>query len=153
MNNLSLQERIDIITHKLKFIAQDVRPATLFLTAPYPFEECKDTTLERYSHFAGGVRVGMDNGAVNLAEVIVIITPHPMEQIIGDIAPFFGTDNWANTPALKNNRLFVVNHSMIMNRVQEIEQMETIEMLAEILYPQYFNFGYEGAHWFRFEWQ
>jgi len=58
--------------------------------------------------------------------------------------PGFGELN-----AVKNNRIYIVDGNQYFNRPGP-RIVDSVEILAEILHPKQFIFGYEGEGWIKF---
>ena len=50
--------------------------------------------------------------------------------------------------AVKNNRLYIVGKDIYTGETLDI--VDKAELLAEIIYPKQFIFGYEGEGWIKF---
>ena len=55
---------------------------------------------------------------------------------------------FAELKAVKNNRLYIADGAQYFN---DKNTVDSIEILAEIINPKLFVFGYEGAGWIKFE--
>jgi iron complex transport system substrate-binding protein len=51
--------------------------------------------------------------------------------------------------ALKNNRLYIADGNQYFNRPGP-RIVDSVEILAEIIHPKLFSFGYEGDGWIKF---
>ena len=56
---------------------------------------------------------------------------------------------WNNLSAVKNNRIYIADGNQFFNRPGP-RIIDSIEILAEIINPKQFIFGYEGQGWIRF---
>ncbi len=54
--------------------------------------------------------------------------------------------HWSNLKAVKNGEVFLVDGNAYFNRLGP-RLVDSAEILAEILHPQLFNFGYRGKSW------
>ncbi len=54
--------------------------------------------------------------------------------------------HWLNLKAVKNSKVFLVDGNAYFNRPGP-RLVDSAEILAEILHPQLFNFGYRGKSW------
>ena len=54
--------------------------------------------------------------------------------------------NWPNLKAVKNGKVFIVDGNAYFNRPGP-RLVDSAEILAEILHPQLFDFGYRGTSW------
>ena len=59
-----------------------------------------------------------------------------------------GKPEWGELKAVKENRVFVADGNQYFNRPGP-RLVESLEILAEMLHPELFNFGYEGKGWVR----
>ena len=57
--------------------------------------------------------------------------------------------NWSNLKAVKNGKVFIVDGNAYFNRPGP-RLVDSAEILAEILHPQLFDFGYRGKAWQQF---
>lgn len=144
-----LAESINIVVHKLKFIADNQRPAVKVVA-----ESTLDNELEAYINTiirtAGGrvYNEGLDTKGPEL--FIFLAQNRSMFQLLGEIPGFLADEEWENTPAIKENKVFLIDGDKFL-RASLPEAADDVELLAEILYPQYFVFGGEGESWMKFE--
>jgi iron complex transport system substrate-binding protein len=61
-----------------------------------------------------------------------------------------GKPEWRDLKAAKEDRVFVADGNQYFNRPGP-RLVESLEILAELLHPELFNFGYEGKGWVRME--
>ena len=59
-------------------------------------------------------------------------------------------ENWSNLKAVKNKQVFITDGNAYFNRPSP-RLVDSLEILAEILHPNLFNFGYRGNGWDYFE--
>jgi iron complex transport system substrate-binding protein len=59
-----------------------------------------------------------------------------------------GRAEWRELKAVKENRVFVADGNQYFNRPGP-RLVESLEILAEMLHPELFNFGHEGKGWVR----
>jgi iron complex transport system substrate-binding protein len=81
---------------------------------------------------------------------VVLVISEQMERLFGDLAILLSLDEWKNTDAVKNNRVFLIDGE---NNFQgmDLNIASDVEILAEIFYPQYLTFGGNGESWVQFE--
>lgn len=144
-----LAERINIVVHKLKFIPDDQRPAVKVVTET-KLEEGLEAYINTIIRTAGGrVYTGAtDTKGPNL--FVFLARDKSMFQLLGEIPGFLADEEWENTAAIKDNKVFLIDGDkhLLINLPSAAED---VELLAEILYPQYFVFGGEGESWMKFE--
>ena len=138
-----LQERVDIIKHKLKFIEQ--KPAVACIVDLENIA-LADSTIAQLVSIAGGAA-----DAQLLDPDIIIIMPAgaAIEETIKGIDQLFQLPGFADLKAVKNNRLYITDGQRYFNN-DEALLVDEIEILAEIINPKQFIFGYEGNAWIKF---
>jgi len=143
MESEELQERVDIILHKLKFIEQKPTVACIdvseLLVAGNQFTEL--ITI------AGGIAVM--GPVIPQDPDIIIIMPNgsSIERTMREMGRLLQLPGFGGLKAVKNNRLYIADAAQYFN---ELNRLDSIEILAEIINPKLFVFGYEGAGWIRF---
>jgi hypothetical protein len=131
----SLQERLDIVSHKIKFM--DKVPVA-----------CLDTNNSASTALAGVIEAagGLIQQDALLAKVVLY---HELNvgivEMMG-IVPMLLNPDW---PAVTYNRLYLVEND-ILSAGDAASLVEALEDIAEILYPGYFVFGNEGKTWISF---
>jgi iron complex transport system substrate-binding protein len=65
-----------------------------------------------------------------------------------DVPLLEARDGWSNLRAVRSNRVFVTDGNQFFNRPGP-RLVESLEILAELLHPEVFAFGYEGIGWQR----
>jgi len=143
MESEELQERVDIILHKLKFIEQKPTVACIdvseLLVAGNQFTEL--ITI------AGGIAVTGPVIPQDPDIIIIMPTGSSIERSMKEMGPLLQLPGFAELKAVKNNRLYIADAAQYFN---ELNRVDSIEILAEIINPKLFVFGYEGAGWIRF---
>ena len=128
----SLQERLDIVAHKIKFM-EKVPVACL------DTENRASTTLSDVVVAAGGIL--QDNAM--LAKVVIYQEPNTgMMEMMG-LVPSLLNPEW---PAVTYNRVYLVENDTLSTG-DAASLVEALEDLAEMFYPGYFVFGNEGKTW------
>jgi hypothetical protein len=127
-----LQERVDIILHKIKFM--DKVPV-ITLDSDNTFSSLLNVVLEA----AGG------EPKEDAMEARVVIYHEPrvgMLEMMG-IIPGHLNKEW---PAVQFNRVYILDdQSAYLSDPEHF--VNTLEDVVEILYPGYFVFGNEGRNW------
>ena len=144
----SLEERINIVTHKLKFIADESRPRVLFLDDVAPAHTVHDTYLDTIARIAGGIPVRPDAGPAS-ASTIVVVSDKPVPQLLTGLPDLLATPEWSETAAVKNGEIYIVHHPDHLQQPGALIA-DDIEILAEILYSGQFIFGRDEDAWMRF---
>jgi iron complex transport system substrate-binding protein len=154
-----LQERLDIIEHKLKFI--DKKPTVACLEWLDPLTVAGDL-LPQLVAIAGGAPVLVAAGEQSLAidwhdiqaadpEIIVVIVRGlSVERTMREIGGLLQQPGFADLQATKNKRLYIADGEQYFYHTNA-GLVDSIEMLAEIIQPKQFIFGNEGEGWIKFE--
>ena len=143
------QERLDIINHKLKFTEQ--RPTVAVIRSLDPIVLAADD-MTKLINMAGGVLIeGDEQTLLSLNSDVLVLMPDetPIAQIMASIDQLLQLPGFTDLSAIKNNRLYIVDSETDNDDAAE-STVETIEMLAEMIYPKQFIFGYEGTRWIKF---
>lgn len=130
-----LQERVEIILHKIKFM--DAVPV-ICLDA----ENKPSNRLNHLLETAGGV---MQEDPANAKVLIYEEQDRGMLEMMG-IVPSLLQKDW---PAVTYNRVYLFDDQKDLDGDPE-RMVSTLEDLAEMLYPGYFVFGNEGRTWTAF---
>lgn len=130
----SLQERVDIIQHKIKFMDK--------VTVA-----CLDTKnrllddLEDIINVAGGV---LQDEVSNARVLIYHEKDMSMLQLMGSVPALLKHD-W---PAVEYDRVYLYDDGLLLTDASSA--VDTLEDISEMLYPGYFVFGNEGKKWMSF---
>lgn len=146
-----LQERINIVKHKLKFIDEARKPSVLILSEVNPPVFEPSPYLAHLLRIAGAkayAAESADGSAFNPGVILVI--SQQMERQFGGLATLLSLEEWRSTDAVKNNRVFLIDGERNLQGM-DLNVASDIEILAEILYPQYLTFGGNGQSWVQFE--
>jgi iron complex transport system substrate-binding protein len=159
-NNLveELHERVDIIRHKLKFIENKPTVACIEWLQPLMLS---GNWVPQLVNIAGALSILTEQGKhspyVQWEDIllkdpeIIIVMPcgFPIERTLKEINSLLGLPGFAEMKAIKNNRVYIADGNQYFNRPGP-RIVDSIEILAEIIHPKQFSFGYEGNGWIRF---
>ncbi|MDB5159171.1 MAG: cobalamin-binding protein [Mucilaginibacter sp.] len=143
------QERIDLIKHKLKFIEH--KPAVACITALDPLM-LSNYNVDEQAGIAGGVSIaGDEQTLLQLNPDVIILMPDgcAIEESMKHIDPLLRLPGFTDLKAVKSNRLYIADADKFFDESPE-NWVDSIELLAEIINPKQFIFGYEGEGWIRF---
>ena len=153
-----LEERINIIRHKLKFIEEKPVVACIEWLSPLMLAGNWTPGLV---NIAGGntllVEEGKHSPFIDFEDVramnpdIMVIMPcgFSIAQSLKEINLLLELPGWSGLDAVQNNRVYIADGNHYFNRSGP-RIVDSIEILAEIIHPKQFVFGYEGAGWIRF---
>ena len=145
-----LEERLNIIIHKLKFITEENKPKITFLDGISPLTTIYNSYLANLTRLAGGILQPEITGEYN-PDILLIFNEEPMVQLLAEL-PQTLASSWSQTRAAAENRIYIIHHTGYL-RQPGAWIADDAEILAEILYPNYFVFGRDTDVWMRFEWQ
>lgn len=153
-----LQERVDIIRHKLKFTEK--MPTVACIEWLEPLMVSGNWVPELVS-IAGGIPVLAENGKhspyVKWEDIqrqdpdIILIMPcgFSIERTMKEIDLLLQLSGFTELKAVKNDQLFIADGNQYFNRPGP-RIVDSVEILAEIIHPKQFIFGYEGNGWIKF---
>lgn len=154
-----LQERVDIIRHKLKFI--ESKPTVACIEWLDPLMTSGNWVPELVS-IAGGTPLLADSGKhsayiqwedLRLADPeIIVLMPcgFSIERTLQEIDLILQLPGLSDLQAIKNKRLYIADGNQYFNRPGP-RIVDSLEIMAEIIYPKQFFFGYEGEGWIKFD--
>lgn len=153
------EERIDIIRHKLKFITE--KPTVACIEWLSPLMIAGNWTPE-IIEIGGGIPVltvaGKHSSYINFQDImnanpdIILIMPcgFSIQRTLQEIALLLENQGWADLKAVKAQQIYVVDGNQYFNRSGP-RMTDSIEIMAEIINPKQFVFGYEGNGWVHFQ--
>ena len=153
-----LQERVDIVRHKLKYI--DTKPTVACIEWLEPLMVSGNWVPELVT-IAGGISIlaepGKHSPFVQWLDIqqadpdIILVMPcgFSIERTMKEMHLLLQLPGFADLKAVKNNRLYIVDGNQYFNRPGP-RIVDSIEILAEIIHPKQFIFGYEGDGWIKF---
>ena len=153
-----LQERVDIIRHKLKYV--ESRPSVACIEWLEPLMVSGNWVPELVS-IAGGSSILAEAGKhspfvqwddiLDADPEIIVVMPcgFSIERIIREIDLLLNLPGFAAMRAVKANRLYIADGNQYFNRPGP-RIVDSIEIMAEIIHPKLFTFGNEGNGWIKF---
>ncbi len=81
---------------------------------------------------------------------VILISPcgFPMSRSREELPTLTGNPRWNDLRAVREKRVFVADGNQYFNRPGP-RIVESLEILAEILHPEFFSFGHQGSGWAR----
>ncbi|PWS26839.1 hypothetical protein DHW03_12465 [Pedobacter yonginense] len=131
----ALQERLDLVEHKIKFM--DKMPVTCLDVNNFP-----NYLLAEQIAQAGGM---FETDVLNAVFVIYYQQGKTLTDLMREVPTVLDPD-WQ---AVKNNRIILLNDDEHGSTTAE-NAVSLIEDIAEMLHPGSFIFGHEGDKWIRF---
>lgn len=134
-NQEELQERLDIVEHKIKFM--DKMPV-----ACLDVNNNQNYLLAEEISLAGGM---IEADILNAVFIIYYQPDKTLTDLMREV-PSVLNPEWQ---AVKNNRIILLSEPNQLDKKAE-NAVNMIEDIAEMLHPGYFVFGGEGDKWIRF---
>ena len=153
-----LQERVDIIRHKLKYV--ESRPTVACIEWLEPLMVSGNWIPEVVSTAGGSsilAEAGKHSPFVKWEDIqqanpdVIVVMPcgFSIERTMKEMNILLDLPGFAELLAVKNNRLYITDGNQYFNRPGP-RIVDSIEIIAEIVHPKLFNFGYEGNGWIKF---
>lgn len=110
---------------------------------------------------AGGINCGSDKGMssqkhsfddlLSLSPDIIVIVPcgFKIEQTIKDMFLLTSNNQWNELKAVQSKQVYIVDGNAYFNRPGP-RIVDSIEILAQIIHPELFNFGYKSNDFVKF---
>lgn len=153
-----LQERVDIIRHKLKYSTSKPTVACIEWLEPLMLSA---NWIPGLVTIAGGSSILAEEGKpsqfiqwddIYLQDPnIIIVMPcgFEIERTLKEINILLRQPGFSELKAVKNNHVYIADGNQYFNRPGP-RIIDSIEILAEIIHPKQFMFGYEGNGWIKF---
>ncbi|QQL48317.1 ABC transporter substrate-binding protein [Mucilaginibacter ginkgonis] len=151
-----LQDRVDIVQHKLKFIER--KPSVAFINT-LDFTEHAGNSLLRLISAAGGMMVNTNlysgsawESLIETNPEIIVVAPqnNTIEDTMKQMTSLLDQKGFSELAAVKNNRVYIADGNQYFYQPRA-RIVDSLEILAEIINPKQFIFGYEGQGWVRFD--
>ncbi len=151
------EERINIISHKLKFLNEKPKVACIEWLSPLMIA---GNWTPEIVEIAGGIPVlaekGKHSGYISFEDIknqdpdIIVLIPcgFSVERTLKEINLLLDLPGWRELNAVRGNRIFIADGNQYFNRSGP-RITDSIEIMAEIINPKQFVFGYEGEGWIR----
>jgi len=139
-----IDEEINIIIHKLKFLSQDNFPKTIVLNQQTNFEPMQDAIIEEKVKVAGGRFIShwIDN-----PDCIIIVQSN--ESLYSHISDMLNNPIVTASSAYQQNNIYIIQENSF--NTDDTVYLRDAEILAEILQPKYFVYGHDGSAWVKFD--
>ena len=153
-----LEDGVNIIRHKLKFVENKPTVACIEWLEPLMVS---GNWIPGLVEIAGGISIlaqpGKHSPYVQWDDIrlqdpdVLILMPcgFPIERTLKEIGVLMELPGFGELNAAKNNRVYIVDGNQYFNRPGP-RIVDSVEILAEILHPKQFIFGYEGEGWIKF---
>ncbi|MEC4894612.1 MAG: cobalamin-binding protein [Oscillatoria sp. PMC 1051.18] len=154
-----LQVRIDACTNKTKVLSEASLPSVVALEWIDPLMASGNWIPEMIKLAGGKTEFGLVGEhspylewekLVKANPEIIIIMPcgFDLQRTRQEIQVLTEKAEWSNLPAVQNKQVYLTDGNAYFNRPGP-RLGDSLEILAEILHPDLFSFGYEGTAWER----
>ena len=139
-----LDEEVNILIHKLKYIPTEARPTLLLLSQEKEYAPIYSEQLKDISQIAGASLLSdkVDNPAI-----ICIIQEN--ESLYGEITTLLEDSLLSRSTALQNNQLYIIQKENFGQSSNDF--LADVEICAEIVQPKYFIYGRQDQDWIKFD--
>ena len=139
-----LEEEIDIIIHKLKFLTADNLPKTVVLDQEDNFSPLSSSVLAEKIKIAGG---RYSSNLAEGADCIIILQSN--ESLYSHISDMLNNPIVTASSAYQQNNIYIIQENSF--NTDDTVYLRDAEILAEILQPKYFVYGHDGSAWVKFD--
>lgn len=152
------EERIKIIRHKLKFITEKPKVACIEWLSPIMIV---GNWTPEIVEIARGMPVltksGKHSAYISFEDILIedpdliVLMPcgFSIRRTIEEINLLLELPEWGSLKAVQNNKIYIADGNQYFNRSGP-RITDSIEIMAEIINPKQFIFGYEGSGWIKF---
>ena len=138
-----LQEEIDIMIHKLKFLSKDNFPKTIILDQSQSFQPLFNDLLAEKINIAGGI---LQADFTEGADIIIIKQAH--EGLYSELPTLLSAETLQSINAIKQDKVFIIQNPQFNS--SDDSYLADVEILAEIIQSKYFFYGRDGEDWVKF---
>ena len=133
------EELLELFAHKLRFVEQKPSYAAIAAVQPLQFRDLAQAAV------FGAQNLAKQTGHLpQTAELILFQIPGKgIAEILASLAEIAALEDLSATNAALNGRLILLDDILF----QAADEVKQLEILAEIFYPKFFAFGYEGTAW------
>lgn len=140
-----LEEEIDIILHKLKFIPYQQRPSVLVLEQKTNFKPKTDESVQNIIAIAGGTLLTSELNN----DVDIILIQQSNDALYSEVIDILQNTVFKDTNAVKANKIYIIQKSDFGSNPEEF--LADVEIAAETIQSKYFIFGRQGKDWVQFD--
>lgn len=144
-----LETRIDIIEHKLKYVTDKPTVAIVESLEPFRLASVDGELL----NLVGGTAIKAEDAAlwndvktIDPEILIFAIKGNSIPQTLSEVFEKVPMDIMGDLFAMKSNRVFIADSENFYNVTGE-KLVDHLELVAEIINPKQFYFGFEGNGW------
>lgn len=139
-----LEEEINILVHKLKFVTEDQRPSVLILAQQTGFLPLFNDQLADSVTISGGKLLAekYDNPSF-----LLIVQEN--DRLYTAVPDLLQDEILSRTEAVQTNNIYIIQKANFGTDTADF--LPDTEICAEILQPKYFIYGRKGTDWVQFD--
>lgn len=141
-----LEEEIDIVYHKLKFIPAESRPRVTLISNIRDLSQDFSSLTKEALEIAGGSW----QSSLGILEAEKIIVVQQDALLYTDLPVVLEEPTIAQSPAITNNELYIIQQDVFDGASPEAF-LRQVEIFAEIIQSKYFIYGHDGQDWVQFD--
>ena len=139
-----LDEEINILIHKLKFIPEDQRPSVLILEQQTGFQPLFNEQLRDSIAIAGGKLLTEKYDNPSLLFIV-----QENDKLYTDVPALLLDEILSRTDAVQSNNVYIIQKRNF--GMESSDFLHDLEICAEIVQPKYFIYGRKGTDWVQFD--
>lgn len=139
-----IDEEINIIIHKLKYIPIEGRPSVLMIDDVRMLNQDFSPLTKESILIAGGQWIDVEE--VWNAEKIIVV--EDSLQLYSDLPHLLSQTTFSASPAVQKNEVYIIQNGTFGTDAKQF--LLDVEILAEIIQPKYFVYGHQGDAWVQF---
>jgi len=132
------EELQELIAHKLRFVGN--KPSFLVVYSVAPLQLHSSPIFAEVAKKIGAILLSLDSKQTEPTILICCLPGKTFAEAMG-IVPEILQSSYMQ--ANDKNRTYLLHEAWFLQE----DMLSQIECLAEILYPNFFTFGYEGTAW------
>ena len=149
MDTESLEERINIIRHKLKFFTEEQKPEVCLWRSAGGGQH-RDAYTEALVQLAGGRIWRPAADRTDGPGLLLIVYQDQLSKELETLPELLMQPQWAASPAVEHNRVYLADGNRFLQG-PGAGTADDAELLAEIIHPKQFIYGFNGDGWLQFE--
>lgn len=139
----AMEEEIDIMIHKLKFLPRESFPKVIILDQRADLKPIHSLVLEEKVKIAGGKLINELDENPNF--ILILETDYNLYSLLPEFLKSLNQE----TLAIQNNQVYLIQ-SEDFNQ-DDKTYLRDLEAIADIIQPKFFYFGRDGQDWYKFD--
>lgn len=141
-----VEEEVNIVVHKLKYIPIESRPHTVLINDLRTLSQDFSALTKEAVSLAGGVWTDILD--IERADKIIIVGNSV--QLYADLPIVLQQEEFSVSPAVLTNEIYIIQQENF-GEFSSQRFVDDVEILAEIIQSKYFIYGRNGEDWVKFD--